>query len=418
MKNKKGFTLIELIAVIVILIVLMVIAVLMVNKNMDRTKLNTFLKEANTFAKGALAKESVDREDDLALDDIFHNQIYGKVCYSVSDKILGKYVSKTDNKYYGSIEVCYGPDCTYQTKIWITDGKHYIDGLSDPKNTDQVTSRFTSEYPYSCGQQAIGGGNAGGTMLSADFDYTGGEQKMDILLDGVYALEAWGAQSGNRSNNEVGGLGGYSYTEVELHTFDKLYINVGQQGGPTCPSVDNCKNAYNGGARGGIYVAGGGGATHIATKSGELRKVPVTSVYIVAGGGASPAGSWSSPEFSPLISGGGYCVGDSCGKFGAYGGFDSSNDNVMRGRGGGYSSYNGNWNEYNNDRTTYGGTGYVSNPNTRNGKLYCYNCNTTAVAYSVSKTTASGVYSEEPLPTYAKVGNGYARITYIGDFTE
>ena len=150
MKNKKGFTLIELIAVIVILIVLMVIAVLMVNKNMDRTKLNTFLKEANTFAKGALAKESVDRDDDLALDDIFHNQIYGKVCYSVSDKILGKYVSKTDNKYYGSIEVCYGPDCTYQTKIWITDGKHYIDGLSDPKNTDQVTSRFTSEYPYSC----------------------------------------------------------------------------------------------------------------------------------------------------------------------------------------------------------------------------------------------------------------------------
>lgn len=419
MKNKKGFTLIELIAVIVILIVLMVIAVLMVNKNMDRTKLNTFLKEANTFAKGALAKESVDREDDLAPDDIFHNQIYGKVCYSVSDKILGKYVSKTDNKYYGSIEVCYGPDCTYQTKIWITDGKHYIDGLSDPKNTDQVTSRFTTEYPYSCGQQAIGGGNAGGTMLSADFDYTGGEQKMDILIDGVYALEVWGAGSGIRSNSQIPGMGGYSYTEIELHTFDKLYINVGQQGGPSCSSDDNCRNAYNGGARGWKSGGGGGGATHIATKSGELRKVPLSSVLIVAGGGGAPSPWWgNSVEFGTSISGGGYCVAGSCGKFGAYGGFDSSNDNCMRGRAGGFSSVNGGWNCLGDERDTYGGTGYISNPNTKNGKLYCYNCDTTTASYSVGKTTASGVYSEEPIATYAKIGNGYARITYIGDFTE
>ena len=88
-KDKRGFTLVELIAVIVILIILMIIAVTMANKHIERTQINVFLKEANTFARGAMQKETVDRDDGLYKDDIFHNHNYGKVCYSINQKILG-----------------------------------------------------------------------------------------------------------------------------------------------------------------------------------------------------------------------------------------------------------------------------------------------------------------------------------------
>ena len=182
MKNKKGFTLVELVAVIVILIILMVIAITMANKNVEKSKINAFLKEANTFAKGALTKESMDRNDDLAPDDIFHNTIYGKVCYSITDKILGKYVSKTNNKYYGSVEVCYGNDCEYQTKIWITDGVRYLDGVVDPKDANQIADSFTSEYPYSCGQKAIGGGNDGEVGGSTNLKIRNGTVRICLLL--------------------------------------------------------------------------------------------------------------------------------------------------------------------------------------------------------------------------------------------
>ena len=136
-KNKKGFTLVELIAVIVILILLMIIAINMVNKYMESTKVNAFIKEANTFAKGAMSKEAVDKDSELYADGVFHNTTYGKVCYSITQNSLKKYVTKTENTYRGSVEVCYGLDCTYTTKIWITDGKHYIDGLTDPSDQNQ-----------------------------------------------------------------------------------------------------------------------------------------------------------------------------------------------------------------------------------------------------------------------------------------
>lgn len=427
-KDKRGFTLVELIAVIVILIILMIIAVTMANKHMERTQINVFLKEANTFARGAMQKETVDRDDGLYKDDIFHNRNYGKVCYSINQKILGSYVSKTKSNYRGSVEVCYGLDCTYATKIWITDGKHFVDGKTDPSDESFISSEFSSQYPYSCGVKAIGGGNDKGDYLVANYDYTGKEEIFDVILDGVYALEVWGAQGGDYSPDHVGGYGAYAYAEIDLHRGEQLFINVGGKGPGRCLAGETCYGGYNGGGKNSNQVSGGGGATHIAGKSGLLYDVPISYVYAIAGGGAGNNGN--AGEFfvrhaggytTTITNYGGNCTGELRGKFGSYGGFRPTATDCF-GRGSGYSTntcYSGQIGIH-----MIGGTSYVFNPRTKNGVMYCYNCpqaywdyGNYDIPFSTTRTITLGEYSEDPISHYSKTGNGYARITYIENFT-
>ena len=433
-KNNKGFTLVELVAVVVILIIIFVIAITMANRQMEKSKVNSFLAEANVFSKGAMQKHAEDKEEDLVRDDSFHNTVYGKVCYSITGHKLDKYVSKTKNTYRGSVEVCYGPDCTYATKIWITDGKHYIDGLTEAAKEDQVKSSFSSDYPETCGVKAAGGGTSG-DLTTANFDYTGSEQEFLVLNDGVYALETWGAQGGDIGTRYVGGYGGYSYVEVELKKNDKLYINVGQKGSNYCPVQDDCYAAYNGGARGGKHVGGGGGATSIAIKSGVLSSVPIQYVYIVSGGGSGSidgTGDYASARNG--AAGGGYATRNDPmadmwhnsivgGSF--YGGIPATQDNY-RGDGGGYGSGVSSNISYasspgrGGNSHPLGGTGYVFNKYTKNGVMYCYDrgCFLNGTSFDNAKTVVNTNYSEEPVSQYSKLGNGYARITYIENFTE
>ena len=418
-KNKKGFTLVELIAVIVVLILIMVMAFSMVNKHMEATKINAFIKEANTFAKGAMTKEGFDRELDSYSDDVLHNAVYGKVCYSITNKSLSKFVEKTQNNYKGSVEVCYGLDCTYTTKIWITDGKHYIDGLTEPSKTEQVTGSFTTQYPESCGYEIAGIGGSSGNNLISNFEFTGGEQIFIANKDGVYSLEAWGAGGGDLDLVNLGGKGAYAYDEVELHKGDKLYVNVGGKGAGRCQVNDSsCKATYNGGAKGGLNVAAGGGATHIALKSGQLFDVGGEYVLIAAGGG----GGGHEPltgERANLKQAGGYCdtwwpAARGCGVFGYHGGYRQNTENFY-GNGGGFSATATGTHDFNYSDmawiTVLGGTSYVTNRLVRNGRMVCYNCTV------AERTTSVLVYSDQPITDYPKIEDGYARITYIGDYT-
>ncbi len=125
-----------------------------------------------------------------------------------------------------------------------------------------------------------------------EFAYTGGEQTVR-LLPGEYEVEVWGSQ-GAGSANGIGGFGGYSHGKLALNDSTNLFINVGgntitttaaynfwTQGG-----MDPVRDvtSYNGG---GFGDGVGGGATHIATVSGELKNLydQRDKVIIVAGGG-------------------------------------------------------------------------------------------------------------------------------------
>lgn len=133
-----------------------------------------------------------------------------------------------------------------------------------------------------------------------DFAYVGNVQQFVIEVDGIYDLEAWGAQGGNG-----GGKGGYIKGQVKLHQGDLLYITVGGKGGDGGSNVTAGGAGFNGGGAGGkgssartggtgkkYYYGGGGGgggATCMATTDGiltnHLKDEFDINGLIVAGGG-------------------------------------------------------------------------------------------------------------------------------------
>ena len=243
-----------------------------------------------------------------------------------------------------------------------------------------------------------------------NYSYTGGVQTFTAPKAGNYILEVYGAQGG-----KSGGKGGYAKgTMKNVTASKKLYVVVGAQGGT------NGSNAYNGGGagNGGGYAGDGGGATHIATASGVLSALASnkSSILIVAGGGGGTSEQGHAGGTGGGTSGGnaastGYYYGyggtqsagggsrDGAGKSGSFGqggnaeSLRSCDDTRRYGGGGGGGYYGGGGGGYqctstNGDGGGGGGSGYV---------------NTTSLS---STSMSNGTRS----------GNGYATITYIGNY--
>ena len=116
-----------------------------------------------------------------------------------------------------------------------------------------------------------------------NFTYTGNVQNVSLPA-GKYKLEVWGAQGGTHSGG-VGGKGGYAAGTIQLNAQTTLYIAVGQLG--STHSDVTKQHGFNGGGFGTGSGGDGGGATHIATATGELSALSSnqSSVLVVAGGG-------------------------------------------------------------------------------------------------------------------------------------
>ena len=302
-----------------------------------------------------------------------------------------------------------------------------------------------------------------GTVLK--YDYTGAEQTFTVPKTAYYKIETWGAQGGNAAKSAyscTGGYGGYSEGIALLNKSEVINIVVGGQG----QSVDSNGNpsntyGYNGGGYAGYSPtnsshSGGGGATHIATTTGLLSTLSnhTDSILIVSGGG-SGCGAHVSFSQGNGSSGGGYVGGqaNSCGSawytygtggtqtaigkfnvcsqdhytyinnpgnaaaFGLgsnYSSFSSSSSlyYVYSGGGGGY--YGGGEGHHGPGG---GGSGYIANSlllsSSSNSKhMTCYNCSTSSE--SITKTITTVNFASDSTSDYAKEGNGYAKITYIG----
>ncbi len=305
-----------------------------------------------------------------------------------------------------------------------------------------------------------------------DFDYTGGEQTFIAPVSGTYKLETWGAQGGNTNTDfggittsRIGGSGGYSVGYFNLHTSKQLFLNIGQ-GGKSTPvdssgSSAKCfsNSTFNGGGSAYIYncvdsAGSGGGATHIATKSGQLHTLEKykEQILIVSGGGG---GSYAYPEFAANGGSGGGFKGELpsgitsdgiCGrgrsltlgnkasqKFGGStsGCYVNNSINAMFGLGEStvISKYEGGQNDGSDafgsgggggfygggaGRTAYGaggGSGYIGNPLLKDKVMYCYNCEESNE--ESTKTISTTCSEETPTTNCAKKGNGYARITLV-----
>ncbi|MBO5183675.1 MAG: InlB B-repeat-containing protein, partial [Bacilli bacterium] len=265
-----------------------------------------------------------------------------------------------------------------------------------------------------------------------DFEYTGEEETYVVPQDGTYELETWGAQGGTAVDSCDGGYGGYSYGQVELKKGDILYINVGGVG--TCNVSSSSKGGYNGGgdalSRNNYKMCSGGGATHIATKSGLLKTLSnsTDSILIVSGSGGG-SGSTGSSCSSKGGSGGGISgtvPKNNCSDCGTRsGGTQTSGGRSRFGTGdfgcgaGSTTSYSvgGGSGFYGGAGDTFewgatGGSGYIGNSKLTSKKMYCYDC--TESSDESTKTISTTNVSETPTENNAKKGNGYAKITLLG----
>ena len=235
---------------------------------------------------------------------------------------------------------------------------------------------------------------------SQSFGYTSSVQEFVIPFNGVYKLETWGAQGGD---SDYGGKGGYSVRYVYFKKNDIIYVCVGGTG------------SYNGGgaatyASGDSYcVYSGGGATHIATVSGQLKELSAYKdtgeILVVAGGGGGRGGKWVDGNAGGY--GGGLSGGSARGKnwadesYTSSGGSQTSGFKFGQGGGGGsaagVSGGGGGW--YGGQATIRGGgaggSGYIGQ---------------NSASYTV--TFANKQYTNSTSGNVNK-GNGRATITYV-----
>ena len=269
-------------------------------------------------------------------------------------------------------------------------------------------------------------------VKNKEFENINREQTFTAPLSGRYKLEVWGAQGGSYNSSYYGGYGGYSTGIVFLNKNEQLKIYVGS-------TAISPIGGYNGGGKGSSYVgiSGGGGATHIARVSGLLSTLSSKKdkILIVAGGGGGSfyeggtgaiggsAGGYLGnnglyhnrgiPYGGSQVSGG--TNTDSSSISGSFGQGGTGPDFSAGGGAGFYGGAAGGTDrsEQGDYGTGAGGSGYIGNSLLTSKAMYCYNC--TASSDTATKTISTTCTNKNATEKCSKQGNGYAKVTYIGE---
>ena len=136
-KSKKGFTLVELLAVIVVLAIIILIAMPSVMSAMDKARRNALITEANEITKIAATAFA---------DDSMGTGLTSK-CYSLQALKDGGYLDKNLKDYSGSVSISIDSNTGAVTrKIWLSNGIYKIvtkvgnqDNPSDGANPDALS---------------------------------------------------------------------------------------------------------------------------------------------------------------------------------------------------------------------------------------------------------------------------------------
>ena len=332
--NKKGFTLVELLVVIIILAILVLLALPRVLTFMERSRVSSFVVEANGVIKAA---RSAHGNSELDEEEILY-----PVCYTVAELVDQGYLDKDKNELKGAIVIDMDNGDKEKVYTYLSKQDYYIrkndpSGKSAVVNSD-VTKRkgapLFKDCTVSC--SATGGGlsiKCGDTELTGEvsnedtpevacdfvngniweFEYTGDIQSFEVPCDGKYKLEVWGAQGGSggvddndyTSGSKTPGKGGYSMGYIDLTSDLSLNVVVGGKGA-TAARGKGVNGGYNGGGRGAIgnrdtSAGSGGGATHIAKSGDDYTTlasygdaITAANYMLIAaggGGGACPYGA-------------------------------------------------------------------------------------------------------------------------------
>lgn len=307
-------------------------------------------------------------------DHIHTEDCYTKVSYTVAAPFTTHVHDASCSYHMTSMQWYHTGGCTYEGQTHTTTSTSYCTTCGH--SCGYLLSTGGTKV-YDCGNLPLNAYAPDGDMKSGDtktFSYTGGMQQV-TLAPGTYKLECYGAQGGG-----TGGAGGYSAGTLTLTSTTTLYIGVGGQNA-----------TFNGGGFGFDYS--GGGATHIATATGQLSALSsnASAVLLVAGGGgaggptsggagggANAAGAtgqrlFGGPGGGGTLSSGGAAgsSGGGCTSAGSFGQGGISSCNLGRhgnsecGGGGGYYGGGGGGHDCygcddNDDSGGGGGSGYAS----------------------------------------------------------
>lgn len=286
------------------------------------------------------------------------------------------------------------------------------------------------------------------------FSYSSSVQTKTIEVTGYYKLQVWGAQGGTyNSSYATGGKGGYSVGTVHLNKGDTIYVMTGGQGsyGTSTTLTTKTGGGVNGGGSASYHGGGGGGGTDIRINNNSLyARVIVagggggahyaSSTYKANGGAAGgttgSAGGYYSSSYSAAIGQGGTATSGgaggsisttsgypgTAGSFGYGGAAGRAYSTSYPGNGGGGGGWYGGggaggYSSSSNMRSAGGGggSGYVYTYNTYSN--YPSGCLLNSSYWLSSAQTYSGSSSFESTgggTETGHTGNGYAKVTYIG----
>ena len=441
--NKKGFTLVELLAVIVVLIIVMLIAISYIRRYTKSSKEKALNANAVSYVKAVNTLSTSIRGSS--------NEIKSGT-YTTSDlEELGLSLSGTKPNSGFVIVNNYEANCAclnYNKSSVNFDGEDYQVKLKGNCTLESMV----------CKNKA--------SELSEEYDFTGKTEVYVAPEDGPYKLEVWGAQGGKTTYNTTsieGGYGAYAVGNIILKKGDVLYINVGDQGGGTTGNNNtgssDSHTGYNGGGYGGVTPgnsshSGGGGATSIAFKPGLLKNTD--KIIIVAGGGGGSSVHSSYPNYSGQGGHAGGVKGNdgannvNCYSYGlgasqnSAGGHSNcsrdgrtygiNDETIFTGESG--FGYGANYSSFRISGTTGpyitdagggggyygggsawhssggGGSSYIGNELLTSKYMYCYNC--TVSNDDATKTVSNTCVQDSPTANCSKKGNGYAKISYLG----
>ncbi len=115
-KNKKGFTLVELLAVIVVLAIIMIIAIPSVMESMNKARRNAFKIYAQKVLNTAMTKYQA---------DMLTGGTSATSCYKLSDLM-----KQGTGNYKGSVKIVNNNTDTVDFQIYLSDGNYYTIGTT------------------------------------------------------------------------------------------------------------------------------------------------------------------------------------------------------------------------------------------------------------------------------------------------
>ena len=421
--KKKGFTLIELLAVIVILAIIAIIAVPVILNVIEKSKIGAAEQSAQGYVD-AVEKQIVTNK--VKNENLIEEGEYTKA--ELDEKNV-----KIKGEITDVVLVVGEKGRVTQARFCINGYSIDYDGKKATKNSEanycSEIASILNPCPYELNQVF-------------NFDYTGDIQEFTAQCDGKYKLEVWGAQGGSVNSSTSGGLGAYSYGNYTIDKNSTIYIVVGGKGEYYTDCTYCSKpGGYNGGGGSTSYShqgGSGGGATHIATRTGLLSSLESykSDILIVAGGGGGGSiSNGTTDKNGSGGAGGGYQGGSGQGSNGTVSSGNQSNGfSFGQGQtgsyngqyyceGGGGGGYYGGYAGTNSCWSSggAGGSGYLNTTKLTEYGMYCYTANS-SLGYSTGCPTNSTYntygttnYSSTATANYAKQGNGYARITYLGE---